>query len=109
MSARHYLPVFCPLLSAFCLVLSAFCFLLLAFRLLFFNEARAVAFDPAFEIVRRLLQFVGVDETAPQGLKEGAGANVVGEFVVSLVRRAFGRGRTVFRKASPAGSRRRAS
>src|SRR5918911_2378517 len=65
---------------------------LLLFGLLLFEVTLAVALDPALQVVRGLLQLVGVDEAAAEGLEEGARADVVGELVVGLVRRALGRG-----------------
>src|SRR5829696_2800539 len=61
------------------------------FSLVFVEEALAVAFDPVFEVAGGLLELVGVDEAAAQRLEEGARAHVVGELVVSLVRRPLGR------------------
>src|SRR3712207_3437505 len=57
----------------------------------FVEEALAVALYPVFEVCGGLLKLVGVDEAAAQRLEEGARAHVVGELVVSLVRRALRR------------------
>src|SRR5215211_4664999 len=74
-------PLQGSLTTDYCLLLS----------LVFVHEALAVAVDPVFEVNGGLIQLVGVDEAAAQRLEEGARAHVVGELVVSLVRRALGR------------------
>ena len=72
--------------TANCQLPTANCSLLL----LFFDVTLAVALDPAFEIMRRGFQFIGVEKPTPQSFEEGARANVIGELLVRLVRCAFG-------------------
>src|SRR5215467_3205405 len=62
----------------------------LRFTALFRREFLPILLQPLLQIGARLLQFILIDQSAPQRLEIGPRADVEGQFIVSLVGRAFG-------------------
>src|SRR5690349_14344653 len=71
-------------------VVASSIFLCGGFAFLLFGEAFLIFLDPAFEIGRGLFELVAVQQAAAQRFEKRARANVVGEFFVSFLVRAFG-------------------
>src|SRR5215813_11872148 len=64
----------------------------LRFTALFRRELLPILLQPLLQIGARLLQFILIDQTAPQRLEIGPRADVKGQFIVGLIGRALGVG-----------------
>src|ERR1043165_9859381 len=60
------------------------------FAFLLIGEALLIFLDPAFEIGCSFFEFVAIQQAAAQRFEKCARANVIGEFFVSFLVRAFG-------------------
>src|SRR5262249_4746013 len=63
--------------------------LLRALLLLFVGEALAITFQPGFQVLRRLFQFIAVQQPAPKRFKKRSRTNVVSQLLVSLLLSTF--------------------
>src|SRR5262245_10199349 len=70
--------------------------LLGALLLLFVGEALAITFQPGFQVLCRLFQFIAVQQTAPERFKKRTRTNVVSQLLVSLLLRTFSYGNEKF-------------
>src|ERR1041384_309255 len=75
---------FLCLLCFLCLFVASF-LLRGEFSFLFFVEALLIFLEPAFEIVCGFLEFVAIQQPAPECLKKRSRANVVSEFLVRFL------------------------
>src|ERR1044072_448373 len=87
--SKSLLCLFESLLCLFVALFVASSLLRGGFSFLFFVETFLIFLEPRFQVVRGFLELVAVQQSASQRFEECARANVVGEFLVRFVVRAF--------------------